>query len=91
MVSPQKDEAVANDPVKKGVEPNYVHNHVLRAMPAFNENLLPATISLPEKNRVVEKAFTVTLDAGWNAEKSDIVFFVHRNAEILNVTEISVK
>ena len=91
IVSLQKDEEIANDPVKQGLDTNYVHNHLLRTMPAFKQNLLPQGITLPEAGRVVEKTFSVVLPKEWNAEKCDIIFYVHRDLEILNVVEASVK
>lgn len=91
IISLQKDEEIANDPVKQGLDTNYVHNHLLRTMPAFKQNLLPQGIILPEAGRVVEKTFSVVLPKEWNAEKCDIVFYVHRDLEILNVVETKVK
>ncbi len=91
IISPQKDQALANDPVKKGTEPLYHHDHVLRTMPSFKQKLLPDSIALPEKNRVVEKSFSLILDSKWKAENCEIVFFVHRTTEILHVIEVKVK
>lgn len=91
IVSLQKDEELANDPVKQGLDTNYVHNHLLRTMPAFKQNLLPQGVSLPESGRVIEKTFSLVLPKEWNAEKCDIIFYVHRDIEILNVVETSVK
>lgn len=93
MISLQKDEELANDPIKKGFDTAYVHNNVLRFMPAFKEELLPpaSVIPLPEKNRVVEKTFSTTLDPKWKPENCRIVFLVHRDVEILQVIEQKVK
>lgn len=88
IVSLQKDE---DYPGK--LDSNYVHNHVLRYMPAFKEQLLPpdSIVPLPEKNRVIEKTFTTTLNQKWNAEKCSIVFYVHRDVEVIHVVEVKVK
>ncbi len=92
IITPQKDEDLASDPVKKGVEPNYVHNHVLRTMVAFKEPLLPTTVTgMPEKNRVVEKSFSIKLKDDWNADKCSIVFYVHRDADVMHVIEKKLK
>jgi hypothetical protein len=91
LIAPQKDQDLANDPVKHGVEPLYEHNHVLRYMPAFNETLLPDSsgINLPEKNRVVEKSFSIKMKDEWAVENCYLVFYVHRgaNIEVLQVIE----
>lgn len=89
IITPQQDE----ESTKPGkIEPEYVHDHVLRSMPSFKQNLLPTgSVALPEKNRVVEKSFTLTLNSEWKAENCDIVFLVHRDAEVLQVVETKVK
>lgn len=90
IISLQKDEDLAADPVKQGLDTNYVHNHLLRTMPAFKQNLL-AQGTKPEAGRVVEKTFSVKIEPTWNADKCDIIFYVHRDLEILNVAEAKVK
>lgn len=88
IISPQQDE----ESTKPGnIEPEYVHDHVLRSMPSFKQNLLPTGIALPERNRVVEKSFSLTLDSGWKAENCHIVFLVHRDTEVLHVVEKAIK
>ncbi|HYG14570.1 MAG TPA: Omp28-related outer membrane protein [Bacteroidia bacterium] len=93
IISPQKDEELAADPVKKGIEPNYEHNHVLRTMPAYREQLLPhdSILPLPDKNRVIEKSFSIILNDKWKPENCDIIFFVHRDLEVIHAVEVKVK
>lgn len=88
IISPQQDEASTKP---QNIEPEYIHDHVLRTMPAFKQNLLPQGLTLPEANRVVEKSFSVTLDSSWKPENCEIIFFVHRDVEILHVVEAKVK
>lgn len=88
IISPQQDE----ESTKPGnIEPEYVHDHVLRDMPAFKQNLMPQGVGLPQVNRVVEKSFVLTLDNGWKAENCEIIFFVHREEEVLHVVETKLK
>jgi hypothetical protein len=92
LIAPQKDQDLANDPIKHGVEPLYVHNHVLRDMPAFSQKLMPDSLGIdfPEKNRVVEKSFSIKLKEGkngWAPENCYLVFYVHRSLEVLQVIE----
>ncbi len=88
IISPQQDEASS----KPGqIEPDYEHDHVLREMPAFKQTLLPQGITLPVANRVVEKSFTLELKPEWKAENCEIIFFVHREEEVLHVIETKVK
>lgn len=89
LIAPQKDQDLANDPVKHGIEPLYVHNHVLRDMPAFSEKLMPidAGVTKPEKNRVVEKSFSITFKNDWAPDNCYLVFYVHRSLEVLQVIE----
>lgn len=88
IISLQKDE---DYPGK--LDSNYVHNHVLRVMPAFAEQLLPhdSIVPLPEKNRVIEKTFTTTLNQKWKPENCSIIFYVHRDIEILHALEVKLK
>jgi hypothetical protein len=88
IISPQQDLASTKP---DNIEPEYVHDHVLREMPAFKQTLLPQGINLPVANRVVEKSFTLELKPEWKAENCEIVFFVHREEEVLHVIETKVK
>lgn len=93
IISLQKDEDLATDPVKKGIDSTYEHNHVLRTMVAFKDQLLPhdSIVPLPEKNRVVEKSFSIKLNDKWNAQNCAIFLYVHRDLEIIHAVEVSVK
>lgn len=88
IIAPQQDLASTKP---DNIEPEYVHDHILREMPAFNQTLLPQGINLPEANRVVEKSFSITLDSKWKPENCEIIFFIHRDKEVLHVVETKVK
>lgn len=88
IIAPQQDEASTKP---DNIEPEYVHDHILREMPAFKQNLLPQGVDLPEVNRVVEKSFTLILDDAWKPENCEIIFFVHRDTEVLHVIETTIK
>lgn len=88
IVSPQLDLESTNP---GSLEPDYVHDHVLRTMPAFKEKLLSQGIDLPEKNRVVEKTFSITLKPEWKADNCEIMFFVHRDVEVIHAVEKKLK
>ncbi len=69
-------------------EPNYLHRHVLRSvLTSATGDALPAL----QANKTLERSFTLTLPAEWEAKHCSVVAFVHRggvpNKEVLQATE----
>ena len=88
IIAPQIDGALyPNDHVH-----DYLHRHVFRGSlsGAYGEEIISGTIV---NNQVVDKTYTLTLDAAFNEENCAIVAFVFdtETKEILNVEELGFK
>jgi hypothetical protein len=73
-----------------GAQPNYVHNHVLRA------SITPGTWGQPVKGNQIflgekfDLTFQTVLDTAWVPENCHVVVYVHNNStkEVLQVDEV---
>jgi hypothetical protein len=69
----------------------YKHNHVLRNMPQFSQQLNPGNQPNLVKGLTFIKEYETKLAAGWNWKNCNIVAFVHKNIEVLQAAEVKIK
>lgn len=84
-----EDKIMSKQEYQGGIYEVYEHNHILRAMPHFQQNL--STGGNPEAGRTYLKEFGLTLNPDWNADNCNLVVFVHYGIEILQSKEVKIR
>jgi len=75
----------------QGTDEHYIHNHILRDMPNFSENLNPNNIPEARKGRVFIKQYEFKFEDHWKPNDMHLVGLVHRSIEVLQADEVSIK
>lgn len=86
-----EDSIIGRQEYTQGEYHEYEHNHILRDMPQFKENLNPNKTPAASKGRVFLKQYSYTLPSEWVAEQCHLVTYIHRDIEVLQVSEVKIK
>lgn len=69
----------------------YDHNHILRDMPQFAQNLNPNNEPATITGRVFIKQYAYTLPELWVVEECHMVAYIHKALDVLQAAEVKIK
>jgi len=75
----------------QGEYEEYEHNHILRDMPQFAENLNPSNVPATTTGRVFIKQYTYTLPELWVVDHCHLVAYIHKAVDVLQAADVKIK
>lgn len=86
-----ESEIVGKQEHTTGEYEDYDHNHILRDMPQFSENLNPNNDPATTTGRVFIKQYSYTLPELWKVDHCHLVAYIHKAVDVLQAAEVKIK
>lgn len=86
-----ESEIVGKQEYTQGEYEDYDHNHILRDMPQFSENLNPGNDPAAATGRVFIKQYSYILPDLWVVEHCHLVAYIHKAVDVIQAAEVKIK